>query len=133
MIKERVIKLLEFKGIPKEKFYDKIGVTSANFRGNAKKTPLNSTTIENILSEIPDLNLDWLLTGSGSMIKSEDKSSISQNITGNSNTQSGKNTSIAGNYSEKIEKLEAKLQEYEEKLAEKDRTISQLVNLMSSK
>lgn len=133
MIKERVIKLLEFKGIPKEKFYEKIGVTSANFRGNAKKTPLNSTAIENILSEIPDLNLEWLLTGDGSMLKSEEKSPISQNITGNSNVQSGKNTSIAGDSKKKIEQLEAKLVEYEEKLAEKDKTISQLVNLMSSK
>ncbi|GIJ93523.1 hypothetical protein CAPN002_07410 [Capnocytophaga stomatis] len=71
MIKERVIQVIEIKGIAKEKFFEKIGVTSANFRGNAKKTPLNSTTIENILSEIPELNPEWLLTGKGSMLKTE--------------------------------------------------------------
>ena len=48
-------------------------MTSANFRGNAKKTPLNSTAIENILSEIPDLNTEWLLTGKGEMLKNDTK------------------------------------------------------------
>lgn len=75
MIKKRIIQLLEYKGIAKEEFYKKIGVTSANFRGKASETPVNSKTIENILSEISDLNLNWLLTGIGSMLN--DNSSIS--------------------------------------------------------
>lgn len=70
MIKDRVIQLIEYKGIAKELFYAKIGMTSANFRGAAKKTPLNSAAIENILSEIPDTNPTWLLTGKGNMILS---------------------------------------------------------------
>lgn len=69
MIKERVIQVIESKGIAKEEFYKKIGMTSASFRGNAKKTPLNSNAIENILSVINDLNPKWLLTGKGSMLK----------------------------------------------------------------
>lgn len=73
MIKDRVIQILETKRIAKENFYKKIGVTSANFRGSAKKTPLNSNTIENILTEIPDVNPDWLITGQGSMLREENK------------------------------------------------------------
>lgn len=69
MIKERIIQVIENKGIAKEVFYVKIGMTSANFRGEAKKRPINSNAIENILSEIPDLNPEWLLTGKGSMLK----------------------------------------------------------------
>lgn len=68
MIKERVIQVIEYKGIAKEFFYKKIGMTSASFRGKAKETPLNSNAIENILSEIPDLNAYWLLTGNGKML-----------------------------------------------------------------
>ncbi|MBW4362664.1 S24 family peptidase [Flavobacterium taihuense] len=71
MIKKRIIQVLENKGIPKEVFYKKIGMTSASFRGKASETPINSIAIENILSEIPDLNINWLLTGNGSMIKSD--------------------------------------------------------------
>lgn len=70
MIKERIIQVIEYKGIAKEDFYKKIGMTSANFRGDAKKRPLNSNAIENILSEIPDLNPEWLLTGKGEMLRS---------------------------------------------------------------
>lgn len=69
MIKKRITQVLENKGIPKESFYVKIGMTSANFRGKASETPINSIAIENILSEIPDLNIYWLLTGKGDMLK----------------------------------------------------------------
>lgn len=72
MIKDRIIEVLENKGIGKEDFYVKIGMTSASFRGKAKNTPLNSTAIENILSEIPDLNAEWLLTGRGEMCVTND-------------------------------------------------------------
>lgn len=68
MIKERITQVLEYKNIPKESFYVKIGMTSASFRGSARKTPLNSTAIENILSEIPDINPGWLITGEGDML-----------------------------------------------------------------
>lgn len=71
MIKERVIQVANYKGIKKETFFSRIGTTSANFRGKAKKTPLNSSTIENILSEFPDVNLEWLITGIGEMLKPE--------------------------------------------------------------
>src|SRR5690606_25598994 len=71
MIKERIIQLIEYKNIAKEIFYKKIGMTSANFRGKAKETPINSNAIENILSEIPDVNLQWLLTGKGEMLKKD--------------------------------------------------------------
>lgn len=71
MIKERIIQVIDFKGIAKEKFFEKIGMTSANFRGKAKETPLNSTAIENILSEIPDIDLRWLITGKGQMLAAE--------------------------------------------------------------
>jgi hypothetical protein len=71
MIKKRIIQLLEFKGIPKESFYKKIGMTSASFRGKASETPINSIAIENILSEIPDLNIYWLLTGQEPVLRSE--------------------------------------------------------------
>lgn len=67
-IKERVMKVLEYKNIAKEKFFVEIGMTSANFRGNAKNTPLNSNAIANIFSIIPDLNLAWLITGKGEML-----------------------------------------------------------------
>lgn len=68
MIKQRVIQLIDYKGVKKEAFFKKINISSANFRGKAKETPLNSTAIENIFTVFPDINLEWLLTGKGAMI-----------------------------------------------------------------
>lgn len=73
LIKERVVEYIENRGIQKEKFFSRIGVTSANFRGNAKTTPLNSTTIENIITLYPDINLTWLITGKGNMLVEADQ------------------------------------------------------------
>lgn len=69
MIKERIVQLIEFKGFPKEKFFSEIGVTSSNFRSKARSTPVNSDTIANIFAKIPDVNLEWLITGKGEMLR----------------------------------------------------------------
>lgn len=79
MIKDRIIQLIEYKGIAKESFYKKIGVTSANFRGKAKESDVVSVTIAKILSEIPDVNTEWLLTGKGSMLKPNSLQLIDKN------------------------------------------------------
>lgn len=68
-IKERIVQYLDFKGLVKEHFFSSIGVTSANFRGKAQETPLNSTAIENIITKYPDINLNWLITGKGEMLQ----------------------------------------------------------------
>ncbi|MGQ1929031.1 transcriptional regulator [Ornithobacterium rhinotracheale] len=68
-IKERILYLLDMKGVAKSTFFPKIGMTYGNFTGKSKETPLNSDAIGNILSEFPDLNPEWLLTGKGEMLK----------------------------------------------------------------
>lgn len=41
-----------------------------NFKGKSKMTPLNSNAIVDIFTMFPDLNLEWLITGEGPMLKS---------------------------------------------------------------
>ena len=71
MIKERILQILDYYREPKEKFFEKIGFTSANFRGKNKEKSVGSDIIEKIFTEFPEINLDWLLTGNGSMIKED--------------------------------------------------------------
>lgn len=112
MIKDRVIEILELKGIPKEKFYTKIGMTSANFRGNAKKTPLNSTAIENIISEIPDLNAEWLITGKGNMLQHQDlpKPAIDTNRMDELNEMLEMQRKLIKNLEAEVKRLEKELE-----------------------
>ena len=65
MIKDRILQLIERKRVPKGKTFAELGVTSANFRGRAKQTPLNSDCIARLFALFPDLNLEWLITGNG--------------------------------------------------------------------
>jgi len=62
-IKERVLQIAENKSIPKEKFFEMIGMTYGNFKGKSKKTPLNSNAIADISALFPEIDLNWLITG----------------------------------------------------------------------
>ncbi|MEO9258567.1 MAG: S24 family peptidase [Crocinitomicaceae bacterium] len=67
-IKERILQITENKGITKESFFEKIGMSYGNFKGKSKITPINSNAIADILSIYPDVNPTWLLTGNGKML-----------------------------------------------------------------
>lgn len=68
-IKERILYLTDYYGISKETFFNDIGMTYGNFKGEAKKRPLNSDTIANILTIYPEINPTWLIVGDGEMIE----------------------------------------------------------------
>ncbi|NDV96481.1 hypothetical protein D0T84_16390 [Dysgonomonas sp. 521] len=72
-IKERILTYADYKGIAKSDFVEGIGMTYGNFKGSNKYRPLNSDAIENILTSCVDLNPMWLLTGQGSMLKTNTK------------------------------------------------------------
>lgn len=75
-IKERIIYFVENQSIKKGLFFDKIGVSSANFRGNAINTPLNSNTIEILITNYPQINLHWLITGKGEMLLQQEETNV---------------------------------------------------------
>lgn len=68
-IKEKILQVLEYKHIKKEKFFTQIGITYSNFTGAAKETPIRSDTLSKILTELPDVSAEWLLRDEGNMIR----------------------------------------------------------------
>lgn len=76
LIKERILQYAEFKGLPKEKFIENLGMTYGNFKGKQKLTSVNSDFLDTLLSKYPEINIEWLVSGNGSM----EKTSSSEHI-----------------------------------------------------
>jgi repressor LexA len=75
-IKERILQIAEFKGIAKEKFFESIGMTYGNFKGKSKLTPINSNAIADIITTYSEISLEWLLTGTGNMLKTHSNKNL---------------------------------------------------------
>ena len=76
---------IENQGEKKEAFFEDLGMSYANFKGVQKKSALGSDKIDKILSKYPDLNLEWLFSGKGEMLKTE-----------NTKTETNKEESVKG-------------------------------------
>lgn len=63
-ISDRILQYLEFKGITKNKFYVNVGLSNGFLD---KKPNIGADKIERILEFYPDINLYWLILGSGPM------------------------------------------------------------------
>ncbi|MFO7939868.1 MAG: hypothetical protein R6U66_08970 [Bacteroidales bacterium] len=68
-IKERMLQLAKFKNLTMEDFCNRIDMSYANFKGEAKKRPINSNTVVKLFTTFPDISLKWLLIGEGAMIE----------------------------------------------------------------
>lgn len=67
--KERILLFLEHKHISKASFFEEVGISSSNFKGENIKSKIGSDALVKILTIYPKLSADWLLTGEGEMLK----------------------------------------------------------------
>jgi hypothetical protein len=65
-ISDRIIQYLESKAISKNKFYIQTGLSNGFLD---KKPNIGADKIEIIYSNYPDINVEWLITGEGEMLK----------------------------------------------------------------
>lgn len=68
IIKQNILKYLKFKGVSPYKFYQDSGITRGILNQNNGMSEENTTKF---LAYSTDVNVDWLLTGKGQMLKSE--------------------------------------------------------------
>lgn len=69
-VKERIIRYLKFHKIKQGEFCEQIGVAKTYI--NSIRSSISPEKLSIIGEVYPDLNIEWLLTGEGSMLKGED-------------------------------------------------------------
>lgn len=67
-IKEKILQFVDYKGLSNRKFSIEINVSHMYF---SKKGAVGSDVLEKIFTMYPELNFDWLITGRGEMLMSE--------------------------------------------------------------
>lgn len=67
---ERILKFIEYKGISTNAFEKSIG-KSTNYVRNSKS--FTSNVLAMIMATYPELSIEWLITGKGSMLKHHDQ------------------------------------------------------------
>lgn len=70
-IKDRIVQIADYKNIKKDVFFEELGQSYSNYRGKSTKSAPSAEVIAEISTKYPDVNLIWLLTGKGSMIREE--------------------------------------------------------------
>lgn len=129
-------KLQEYYNFKKDiDFADFLGISGQVL---SKWKTRNTYDIELIYTKCTEINPEWLITGNEPMIKPQKNSVFSQNITGDSNIQSGKSTNVANDnsviqeFKKKVQRLENELKECKIKLDAKENQVSQLINTVTA-
>jgi phage repressor protein C with HTH and peptisase S24 domain len=71
-IKERFDSFIRYKGLSRRKFQDVIGVSNSYIQNISKG--ISNDVLNRISIQYPELNTNWLLTGIGEMLQSEERS-----------------------------------------------------------
>ncbi len=69
LIKKNILLFIENKGISKYKFYQKTKITRGVLDQNNGMSEENTARF---IAHFPEVNIDWLLTGNGEMLRSEE-------------------------------------------------------------
>ena len=68
MIVERMLRVIEYSGLSQTAFAKKIGCTQANLWRQLNGQKVNIATIIAVAEQFPEIDCNWLLRGSGSML-----------------------------------------------------------------
>lgn len=71
--KERIIQFIEYKGISKQHFFRETGLKRGFLDADKLQTSIPDVFIAIIIAKYPELNIEWLITGMGEMLKKSEK------------------------------------------------------------
>jgi repressor LexA len=76
MLVDRILKIIELKGLNKSRFYMETGLSNG-FLDKVKD--IGASKIEQILNTYPDISPEWLISGKGAMLRKGQKESFEKN------------------------------------------------------
>jgi hypothetical protein len=124
-IKKRVLQYIEYKGVSRYKFYQETGFSNGFLD---KEGSIGADKCEKISYQYPDMNIEWLITGRGNMLRDnkigDNKNAPQNKAIGNQNIiVGGNNNSSIDNrryYSDSPDILKAQIDDKDKLLREKD-------------
>lgn len=78
--KERILEYIDYKGISKQVFFKETGLKRGFLDADKLHTSIPDTFIATIVAKYPEIDLSWLLTGRGSMLKTESASPMGEQV-----------------------------------------------------
>lgn len=70
----RIKQYIDYKGLTISSFERVVGMSNGSFASQLKNNKtIGVDKLENILTNFPDINTEWLLTGNGPMLKKNEK------------------------------------------------------------
>lgn len=73
-IRERILYFSENQNFTKRAFCKKIGVNHTYLSGNNLKSSVDVEILSNIIYNFPYLNINWIITGNGEIMRNNDNS-----------------------------------------------------------
>ncbi|MDP3444836.1 MAG: hypothetical protein Q8T08_18410 [Ignavibacteria bacterium] len=74
-VRQRVLEYLDYKSLSRYKFYKMTGLSNGFLD---KEGSMTTDKCMKIVDEFPDLNIDWLITGKGSMIREHSAGEVTE-------------------------------------------------------
>lgn len=135
IIKERILKYLDFKGVSKYKFYQETGITNGIL---SQSNGISEENLLKFLSQYKDISADWLLTGEGSMLRggTVQVSGSGNAVVGNSHNSTATVNATPTDTSDlraMVEEQRTIIEGLQGQLQEKDKQIAQLLAIISNK
>ena len=71
MTKRRILQFIEYKGIGITNFFKKTGIKRGFLDTDKLDSSVSDMFLAKIIAVFPELNIEWLLTGEGDMLRKE--------------------------------------------------------------
>jgi hypothetical protein len=79
--KERILQLLENKKISRAKFFKETGIKRGFLDSDKLNQAVSDEHFAKIIAKYPDINIEWLLTGKGEMLRNVKTADVSSEST----------------------------------------------------